>query len=88
VRKQHRCPKCLHTRILHVPEPKDVDHDRMALGAVMSVWTGGVNGGLEAYVCLGCGYTELYVADLDEMDISKIDGARLLGPPESEDPYR
>jgi len=88
MRKHHRCPKCDHHEILHVPEPRDTDFDRMALGGTRSVWTGGVNGGIEAFVCLGCGYTELYVVDPRGIDATKLTGARVLSAPRSDEPYR
>jgi len=89
MRKHLRCPKCENAEILHVPEPRDTDFDRMALGGVRSIWSGGVNGGLEAFVCLGCGYTELYVVDPRAIDVTKMTGARVLtGPKRDDDPYR
>jgi hypothetical protein len=40
MRETHRCPKCKHEKVLHVPEPKDTDYDRMAIGGMRSVWSG------------------------------------------------
>ncbi len=88
MRTHHRCPKCQHHEILYVPEPRDTDFDRIALGGLRSVWTGGANGGLEAYVCLGCGYTELYVVDPRGIDSNKLTGARILTAARSDEPYR
>jgi predicted nucleic-acid-binding Zn-ribbon protein len=87
MRTTHRCPKCHHGEVLHIPEPKDTDHDRLALGGPRNVWTTTPNGQLEAYICCKCGYTELY-ADLGAIDVSKIAGARLLRAQVPDTPYR
>ncbi len=35
-------------------------------------------GNLQAYVCRGCGYTELYTANARALPVDKIPGAKLL----------
>jgi hypothetical protein len=74
--------------VLHIPVPRDSDLNRMAIGGRLSIWSGETNGGLEAYVCMRCGYTELYVADVAAIDVSKIEGARMLRAVKPSSPYR
>ena len=89
MRTRHRCTKCDHDRILHVPDPRDTDQDRMAIGGIRSLWSNSANGALEAFTCMKCGYTELYVKSPGEIDMTKLsDGARVLGPADRGDPYR
>ena len=71
-----------------MPEPRDTDYDRMALGGLKSVWSSNANAGLEAYVCLKCGYTELYLANLGELTLDKLPNARVLKPESGQGPYR
>jgi hypothetical protein len=56
MRDHHQCPKCQHHEILKGPAPYE-----MALGGLRSAWTGGVDGPLEAYLCLHCGFMEFYL---------------------------
>jgi predicted nucleic-acid-binding Zn-ribbon protein len=88
MRARHRCPKCDHGEVLYVPAPRDADFDRMAIGGRRSAWDGGENGGLEAYVCRRCGYTELYVGDVGAIDVTRIEGARVLRAELPDTPYR
>jgi hypothetical protein len=37
-------------------------------------------GQLQAYICRGCGFTELYTAHANEIPIDRIPGAKLLRP--------
>ncbi len=60
----------------------------MAVGGVRSIWSGGANGGLEAYVCMRCGYTELYVTDVKSIDLGRILGATVLRDGQPRMPYR
>ena len=64
-----KCPKCGGSRILH--SPTVVDHDYRWNKALTLQVKGTVFerpiGELEAYVCAKCGYTELYVRDVDEL---------------------
>ncbi len=88
MRTRHRCPKCDHREVLHIPEPRDSNTDRMAIGGQLSVWTRATNGALEAYVCMRCGFTELYVRDVRALDLSKLDHARVLKADDAGEPYR
>jgi predicted nucleic-acid-binding Zn-ribbon protein len=78
VRAKHRCPKCDHGEVLHVPEPRDTNLDRMAIGADQGWYSITPIGQLEAYVCMKCGYTELYVRDVGAIDLKKLPDARVL----------
>lgn len=61
----------------------------MAIGGIFSMWTGSANGGLEAFVCMACGYTELYVKSPGEIDMTKLGrGAHVVGSGGSGAPYR
>ena len=73
MRNTQRCPKCDHGEVIHLPDPTDADGERVTLLGTFGV------GGIEAYVCPVCGFTELYVCAPRAIDVSKIAGARLLG---------
>ncbi len=89
MRTTHRCPKCQHDRVLYIPEPKDTDLDRLALGGVRSVWSGTPNLPLEAYVCLRCGVVELYAKNLGDVDFAKLPaGSEVRTPVNSGSPHR
>jgi predicted nucleic-acid-binding Zn-ribbon protein len=87
MRTRHLCPKCSHNRIAHVPTIKDADHDRMTVGP-LSVWTGETTGDFEAWICLGCGYTEFYVKRPEALRIDQLEGATVFESDPREGPYR
>jgi len=90
MRRTHRCPKCEYHEILHAPEVRDSNFDRLALAGrygVYSKWTADEHGGFEAYMCLNCGYTELYVREPRKLEISLIKDAEILKS-EPRTPYR
>lgn len=64
-----KCPKCGGGRILHSPTIADRDryfNKNLAL-QVKGILLDRPVGELEAYICAKCGYTELYVRDLDAL---------------------
>jgi predicted nucleic-acid-binding Zn-ribbon protein len=82
MRTSHICPKCAHREVLHVPNIADRD-DRdevrpLALHVKHLDWKDIEVGTLEAYVCRGCGYTEMYTVGAAALPADKIPGARLL----------
>ena len=82
MRQSHQCPKCHHTEILFVPQLADRD-DRyevrpLMLHVVNLDWKDTELGQLQAYVCRGCGYTELYTAHAHTLSPEKIPGSRVL----------
>ena len=87
MKTSHRCPKCGHGEVLHVPEPADDASDRMTIGSWHGPWTGEPRGKLEAYMCLRCGYAELYVTDADLAALRTLPGARVLTST-SQGPFR
>jgi predicted nucleic-acid-binding Zn-ribbon protein len=87
VRTSHICPKCSHNKVAHVPTIRDTDCDRMTLGRV-SVWTGETTGDLEAWICMRCGYTELYVSRPEALQIDKLEGATVLEHDPQQGPFR
>lgn len=86
MKKSKRCPKCHHPEILHVPEPRNSDHDYPALG-VREGFLKDVIGVMEAYACLGCGFVEWHVQDVATLDVKKLKGASVLRAT-PEPPYR
>jgi predicted nucleic-acid-binding Zn-ribbon protein len=81
MRNTHRCPKCDHGEVLYVPEVRDSNYDRMALAgrySLYSKWSASEQGGLEAYMCRECGYTEFYVREPASLDVTRLKGARIL----------
>jgi predicted nucleic-acid-binding Zn-ribbon protein len=90
MRRSHRCPKCDHPEVLHAPEVRDSNYDSLALAgrySAYSKWTREEQGGLEAYMCMECGYTEFYVREPRKVDPSLIRGARILSS-SARTPYR
>jgi len=82
MRTSHVCPKCAHREVLYVPRLADRD-DRdevrpLALHVKHLDWKDIEVGTLEAYVCRGCGYTEMYTLGAAALPVDKIPGARLL----------
>ncbi len=79
MRKHHRCPKCHGEELIVGPAPFE-----MALGGLRSVWTGGVDGPLEAWLCKGCGYLEFYLKAGESLDLTTWRGAQALEKPTKE----
>ena len=82
MRKAQACPKCGHLEILFVPRIADRD-DRdtvrpLSLHVKHRDWKDDEIGELQAYVCRGCGYTELYTAHVETIPFDKIPGAKLI----------
>ncbi len=82
MRTSHVCPKCNHGEVLFVPRLPDRD-DRdtirpMVLHVTHLDWKDIETGALQAYVCRGCGYTELYTAQASAIPVDAIPGATLL----------
>lgn len=64
-----------------MPEVHDSNYDRMALAgrySLYSHWGAEEQGGMEAYMCRRCGYTEFYVRHPEAVDASRVKGARVL----------
>jgi predicted nucleic-acid-binding Zn-ribbon protein len=82
MRKSHVCPKCGHREVLFVPHLADRDDSDKVRPLVLHVthldYKDIEVGNLQAYVCRGCGFTELYTAHADALPIDKIPGAKLL----------
>ena len=80
--KTHICPKCGHGEILHVPHIADRDDSDSVRPLMLYVknldWKDVEIGKIEAYVCRGCGYTELYTVQASALPVDKIPGARIL----------
>lgn len=70
--KRHgRCPACGGRRFLHAPRVLDRAHGggREELALLQpSRWTTGVYGALESFACLRCGFVELWVRDVAELE--------------------
>ena len=82
MRTAHVCPKCGHGEILFIPQVADRD-DRdqvrpLSLHVLHYDWKDVEMGNLQAYVCRGCGYTELYAQNASALPLDKIPGAKLL----------
>jgi predicted nucleic-acid-binding Zn-ribbon protein len=77
MRTSHRCPKCSHDEVLHVPRIRDSDYDTLCLG-VDGVLSKELVGQLESYMCRACGYVELYAQNASSIDPRTLPGARVL----------
>lgn len=82
MRTAHVCPKCGHGEILYMPQVADRDDRDQVRPLVLHVmhydWKDVEMGTLQAYVCRGCGYTELYTQNAAALPVEKIPGAKLL----------
>jgi predicted nucleic-acid-binding Zn-ribbon protein len=82
MRLSHVCPKCAHREILFAPRVADRDDRENVRPLVVHVhhydWKDDEHGVLQAYICRGCGYTELYTAHAGDIPVDKIPGARIL----------
>jgi predicted nucleic-acid-binding Zn-ribbon protein len=100
MRKSHRCPKCKRRDIVFVPRILDRSGGETH---PLALWVGVKRktergkdkleydapfGQLEAYVCRQCGYTELYVASVEQLKLEDLPGAVVLAGPDPEGPYR
>ncbi len=84
MRRTHTCPKCNHGEILFVPQIADRDDDDTVRPLVVHVvhldYKDLEMGSLQAYICRGCGFTELYTKDAAQLPVDKIPGAKILKP--------
>jgi predicted nucleic-acid-binding Zn-ribbon protein len=82
------CPKCNHNEILFLPQIADRD-DKFAVRPLVAHvvhfdWRDDMEmGKIQAYVCRGCGYTELYTVEAQALPADKIPGAKLLRGPKT-----
>jgi predicted nucleic-acid-binding Zn-ribbon protein len=88
MKRSHICPKCQHNEILFVPQIADRDDNFNVRPLVVHVvhfdWRDDMEmGKLQAYVCRGCGYTELYTGEAKSLPLEKIPGAKVLVGPKS-----
>lgn len=90
-----RCPKCSHREILKAPliDRGKTGYTPAAVATVREKLLGGMYvdvhpvGSIDAYICRGCGYTELFVSDPSEIP-DDADGVTVLRPDESDGPFR
>jgi predicted nucleic-acid-binding Zn-ribbon protein len=82
MRTTHVCPKCSHGEVLFVPHLADRDDDDSVRPLSLHVkhldWKDVEMGQLQAYVCRGCGYTELYTVGAAALPVDRIPGAEIL----------
>jgi predicted nucleic-acid-binding Zn-ribbon protein len=82
MRTSHVCPKCGHREVLFVPAVADRDDRDTVRPLVLHVthldWKDIEVGAIQAYVCRGCGFTELYTAHVDALPPERIPGAKVL----------
>ena len=87
MRATHVCPKCKNEEILFLPQIADRDDNNNVRPLVAHVvhydWRDDVEvGKLTAYVCMDCGYTELYTNEARSIPWQKVPGAQVLTPNE------
>ena len=85
MRASHTCPKCKHEEVLFLPQIADRDDANNVRPLVAHVvhfdWRDDVEvGKLQAYVCMSCGYTELYTNEVRAIPWQKIPDAKVLTP--------
>jgi len=91
--KNGRCPECKHQRILELPSIPDQtgSHADAKLGAkVVPEFLQGpdpVVGQFSATICLGCGFTQWWTKDPEELLKQNLPGAQLITGPD-QGPYR
>jgi len=82
MKTSHVCPKCGHGEILFMPRVADRD-DRdnvrpLSLHVMHYDWKDVEVGTIQAYVCRGCGFTELYTLNAAALPVEKIPDAQVL----------
>ena len=85
MRATHVCPKCQNQEILFLPQIADRDDENNVRPLVAHVvhydWRDDVEvGQLQAYVCMSCGYTELYTNEVRQIPWQKVPNAKILTP--------
>jgi predicted nucleic-acid-binding Zn-ribbon protein len=85
MRTTHVCPKCKNEEILFLPQIADRDDENNVRPLVAHVvhydWRDDMEvGKLQAYVCMACGYTELYTTEVKQIPWQKVPGAQVLTP--------
>ena len=85
MRTSHTCPKCKHEAVLYLPQIADRDDDHTVRPLTAHVvefdWREDIEvGRLQAYVCMECGFTELYTNEVPKIPWQKVPGAKLLTP--------
>ena len=88
MRKSHRCPKCEHTAVIHVPVVRDSGYNRLMIVARFGFFGDEEYGEFEAYICRECGYSELYVKGAKTVQLDKVAGATLIEGAGGKSPYR
>jgi predicted nucleic-acid-binding Zn-ribbon protein len=88
MRATHVCPKCKHNEILFCPKIADRDDDDTVLPLSLHVVHSSYRddqefGHLQAYVCVKCGFTELYTTGIEKIPMDKMPGAKLLRGPKA-----
>lgn len=86
MREKHVCPKCDHREIVRFPALV-ANKAPVCAESRMGAWRVGGVGRLEAFVCAGCSYTELYMLDL-ETARAQVEGVEVLAGPPAEPPFR
>jgi predicted nucleic-acid-binding Zn-ribbon protein len=86
MKSTHTCPKCRHNEILFLPQIADRDDKFNVRPLVVHVvhydWRDDMEmGKIQAYVCRGCGYTELYTVEAKLLPVDKVPGAKVLVGP-------
>ena len=81
----HVCPKCRHAEVLFLPQLADRDDKDNVRPLVAHVvhfdWRDDMEvGKIQAYVCMDCGYTELYTNEVRKIPWQKIPNAKVLTP--------
>jgi hypothetical protein len=89
VRRSYQCPKCDGRELLYVPRLVDFQDSVIAAHVSSDDWASrgkmAVAGVVQAIICRGCGFMELYATDPEKIPVDQIPGARRLSP---DDPYR
>ena len=83
MRTSNACPKCKSNEIVFVPQIADRDDGDVVRPLMLHVkhsdWKEDTElGRVQAYVCRGCGFTELYTAGAAQLPLDKIPGSRAL----------
>lgn len=67
MKRTMQCPKCDGRRLVHVPHVHNGMNVQLALANRDLRFVKPPVGHLEAFVCAGCGYSELYTTDVDAL---------------------
>ena len=78
LKREKVCPQCHHRKVWHIAKVQDFEAKELPI-AVDVRWSGAHHhGGFETFICAGCGWTEWYAIELNELREDPSNGVHLI----------